>query len=292
MQHYIEREKPDTIVCTHIFASILITQLLDSGHMDPDISVYGILTDYSLHPFWEHVKLDHLVVANELLIPSVVEKGIPEEKILPFGIPVREAFSVRRDRNEMCEKLGLDASKKICLLTSGGRGFGDLDTLALQADKLDNVEILAMTGTNAILKKKIEGMTFTHEVKAYGFVDNMHEFLDAADFVVGKPGGLSTQESLAKSKLMILTPPLPGVEDSNLAFLLNNSLAVYTNKHLPLDTVIKQLLINEGRTEYIYEQINKWAKPKSAQTLGDYIINEYNSRNAAKAPEESQEQPD
>jgi len=275
MRKYLEKDKPDAIVCTHVFGGILITQLLDSGQFDPSVPVYGVLTDYSLHPFWEHCKLDHFVVANELLIPSVAEKGIDEKKILPFGIPVRMAFSVRRSREEACEKLGLDHTKIICMLSSGGRGFGALDQLALQADKLDNVLILAMTGTNALMKKKIEGMKFEHEVRAYGYVDNMDEFLDAADFIVGKPGGLSTQEALAKHRLMILTPPLPGVEDSNLAFLLNNSMAVFTNKHLPLNDVIRQLFVNEGRVEYIKEQIGKWAKPNSARTLGDYIIKEY-----------------
>ena len=136
------------------------------------------------------------------------------------------------------------------------------------------------------MKKKIEGMKFEHEVRAYGYVDNMDEFLDAADFIVGKPGGLSTQEALAKHRLMILTPPLPGVEDSNLAFLLNNSMAVFTNKHLPLNDVIRQLFVNEGRVEYIKEQIGKWAKPNSARTLGDYIIKEYEERMKEKAEEQ------
>jgi len=133
-----------------------------------------------------------------------------------------------------------------------------------------------MTGSNLLLRTKIKAMKFKNEVKVYGFVNNMDEFLDAADFIVGKPGGLSTQEALAKGRVMILTPPLPGVEDSNLAFLLNNSLAVHTNKHMPLNDVIMQLTTNEERVDYIRAQIKKWAKPNSAQTLGDFIVDQYN----------------
>lgn len=274
LKKYIEMEKPDAIVCTHVLCTLVVTQLKDKNMM-PEIPVYSILTDYALHPLNNHVKFDYLIVANEVVAESVACRGIPREKILPFGIPVKAGFAKTNDKDEIRKKLGLPLDKQIILCSGGGRGFGALDQLVEQADQIDNVCILAMTGTNFLLKKKLENMEFKNEIHVYEFVNNMDEFLDAADFIVCKPGGLSTQEALAKERVMILMPPLPGIEDSNLAFLINNSLAVHTNKHMPLFDVIRMLMSDQDRLDHIKRQLHKFAKPESSKMLGDFIMSQY-----------------
>ena len=56
--------------------------------------------------------------------------------------------------------------------------------------------------------------------------------MDAADFIITKPGGLTTSESLAKGLPMITMNPLPGQEDRNLNFLVNNGAAIMVKRHL------------------------------------------------------------
>jgi len=275
MRRYIEDKKPDAIVCTIVFSAILLTQLKEAGTLDKRIGLYGIVTDYALHPFWEYTAMDYFVVANELMIPSVVLRGIPKEKILPTGIPVRERFSVSAPKEEAREKLGLKKEPPTLLLTSGGRGFGALGELVDQADKLDGVQIIAVCGTNTILKHRLGLKKFKNTVHIFGYINNIDEYIDASDMIVTKPGGLSTSEAIAKKKMLILTPPLPGVEDINLVFLVNNSLAVCTNKHLPLNEVLMQLVHNEGKMHCIQQACKKWGKPDSSKVLGDFIEQKY-----------------
>jgi processive 1,2-diacylglycerol beta-glucosyltransferase len=271
MQRYIEEKKPDVIVCTIIFSAILLTQLKETGTIDKRIRLYGIVTDYALHPFWEYTALDYFVVANELMVPSVVLRGIPEEKILPIGIPVRACFSKTVPKEEAREKLGLQKEPLTLLITSGGRGFGAVTQLVAQADKMDGVHIVAVCGTNTLLKHRLESKKFKNIVHIFGYLNNIDEYIDAADVIVTKPGGLSTSEAIAKKKLLILTPPLPGVEDINLVFLVNNSLAVCANKHLPLNEVLMQMVVNNVKMQSILEACKKWGKPDSSKELGDFI---------------------
>lgn len=271
MQKYIDETKPDAIVCSIVFSAILLTQLKEAGTLDPKIKLYGIVTDYALHPFWEYTALDYFVVANELMISSLELRGISKEKILPTGIPVRECFSSAVLKSDAREKLGLDKDLLTLLITSGGRGFGAVGELVDQADKMDCVQIIAVCGTNANLKKKLECKKYNNAVRICGYVNNINEYIDAADVVVTKPGGLSTSETIAKKKLVILTPPLPGVEDINLIFLINNSLALSTNKHLPLNEVLMQLVRNDEKIKEILKSCSKWGKPYSSQELGDFI---------------------
>lgn len=271
MQKYIDDKKPDVIVCSIVFSAILLTQLKEAGTLDPNIKLYGIVTDYALHPFWEYTSLDYFVVANELMVPSVELRGIPKEKILPIGIPVRECFSACVPKAAARKKLGLDQDMLTLLITSGGRGFGALGELVAQADKMDGVQIIAICGTNFLLKRKLETGKYKNIVRICGFVNNIDEYIDAADVVVTKPGGLSTSETIAKKKLLVLTPPLPGVEDINLIFLINNSLALATNKHLPLNEVLMQLVRNDEKMKEILKFCCKWGKPNSSKELGDFI---------------------
>jgi processive 1,2-diacylglycerol beta-glucosyltransferase len=271
MQKYLDEHKPDVIVCSIVFSAILLTQLKEAGTLDPKIKLYGIVTDYALHPFWEYTALDYFVVANELMVPSVELRGIREEKILPIGIPVRECFSSCVLKETARDKLGLDPDLLTLLITSGGRGFGAVGELLAQADKMDGVQIVAVCGTNTLLRRKLESKKYKNVVRICGFVNNIDEYIDAADVIVAKPGGLSTSETIAKKKLLVLTPPLPGVEDINLVFLINNSMALATNKHLPLNEVLMQLVRNEEKMAEILKSCCKWGKPNSSQELGDFI---------------------
>ena len=79
---------PDAIVCTHIFAAQMVDELKKRKKL-ADIQTIGIVTDYTLHPYWEDVpRVQYIVTASELLTYRCVKRGIPEDRILPFGIPV------------------------------------------------------------------------------------------------------------------------------------------------------------------------------------------------------------
>ena len=72
---YIKNFKPDAIVCTHVFTAKFISDIQSKGI---NILTFGIVTDFTLHPFWNETKLDYYVIPNEFLINQAVEKGIPK----------------------------------------------------------------------------------------------------------------------------------------------------------------------------------------------------------------------
>ena len=52
-----------------------------------DAPTVGIITDYTLHPYWEEVpRVEYIVTASELLTHRALKKGIAASRILPFGI--------------------------------------------------------------------------------------------------------------------------------------------------------------------------------------------------------------
>ena len=112
----VRKEKPDVIICTHVFAALLVTYL--TGHIDIQTHTIGIVTDFTIHPYWEDTNLDYYVTASELLTNQGVKKGIPEYKFKPFGIPIDPKFSRRKDKKEARKELGLE-DKDTVLVMSG-----------------------------------------------------------------------------------------------------------------------------------------------------------------------------
>lgn len=271
MLKYLEDEKPDVVVCPIVMTAIIMTTLRDAGTINPDIKVIGIVTDYSLHPYWEYTTSDYFVAANELMMPSMIKRGIPREKILPTGIPVDPRFTRSISKKEARERCGLEQDKYTVLLSAGGMGFAGLVSAAEEIDKADNIQMVAICGTNAMLFNKINGMEFHNPMHVRGFVDNMDEYMDAADIIVTKPGGLSTSEAIAKRKTILLSDPMPGVEYVNDAFLVNNSLAVHATPHQPFSEVLDQLRMNPLKVEEMERAQARWGNAYSAKALGDFI---------------------
>ncbi|MBC5649467.1 MGDG synthase family glycosyltransferase [Christensenella tenuis] len=271
LQKYIDEEKPDVIVCSIVMTAMLITALKEAGTYDDRIKSIGIVTDYSLHPFWEYTAMDYFVAPNELLIPEFTQRGIPENKILPTGIPVDPKFARAISRNEAREKLGLDPEKFVILLTSGGMGFAGMTPVMQDVDQMDDVQLVAVCGSNKHLKSRLSAVEYKNDVRVLGFVDNMEAYMDAADIIITKPGGLSTSETIAKRKPLLLMKPMPGVENMNLAFLLNHSLAVHCSQYQSVSQVIMQLRLNNFKLREMERAQKKWGKKHSAKTLAEFI---------------------
>ena len=97
--------------------------------------------------------------------------------------------------------------------------------------------------------------------------------MDAADCIITKPGGLTTSEALAKGVPIIMVNPIPGQEDRNVEFLLNNGAALKVSKTFPVDDAVYQLLSNTERQKTLKETVSFLGKPNSTRDFVDFILN-------------------
>ncbi len=245
---YIESFSPDAIICTHVYPSILITKAMKRKKLDP-IPTIGIITDFTVHPFWQKTSLDAYIIPNELLGYQCSEKNIPPEKIYPFGIPISEKFSKKISKQEAKKALNIPDTDTILIMT-GSMGFGNVPKLLKKIDSLShNFQMLCVCGNNKKNYEEISSSAYSHEVFSYGFVDNIDIMMDASDFIITKPGGLSVSESLAKNLPMILVNPIPGQETRNLEFLLNSGLAMAVSETFPIEEAVYQFYKSRSRFE-------------------------------------------
>ena len=150
--------------------------------------------------------------------------------------------------------------------------------LAEQIDELEvdrDFQLIAVAGRNEAMKEALDRLAARakHRMLVTGFVDYVSLLMDAADCIITKPGGLTTSESLAKNLPMIIVNPIPGQEERNTEFLLNNGCAMATSKTAPIQECIWQLLMSDVRLDAMRDCIRGVAKIDAAERLSAFLAN-------------------
>lgn len=272
LYNVIKEYDPDIIICTQVYAAQVVDVLKEKGKVNA--TAVGIITDFTVQTYWEDVEhFEYIVVGSELLNPQLIKRGIASERVLPFGIPIAEKFSVKRSKAEACFLLGIEADHANVLIMGGGMGFGNIDKYIDELDESSfDLQLLVVCGNNKSLYKKIKEKTTQKKIKVYGYVDNVDILMDASDCILSKPGGITTSETLAKGLPMIMIDQLPGVENRNVEFLLNNGASLFVSKTFSIEDALHLLLESPERRKNIRTAIKSLARPNSTQTLCNFLI--------------------
>lgn len=276
LAEFIRTDHYDAILFTHPFPGILL-DIMKEKHMIGTRTV-GILTDFTFHPYWEDCTgNDYVVVPDRLLLPQAHRKGFRDNQILPFGIPINPKFSETMSKQAARRFLGIDEELTTFLIMGGSMGYGNMAENVRKIDALEverDFQLIVVCGNNADMKAEIDEIAKTsrHKMLVTGFVKTIPQMMDASDAIITKPGGLTTSEALAKHLPMIIANPIPGQEERNAEFLLNNGCALATSKTCPIDECMYQLLTSDVRLQTMRECIGAIAKPGSAEALGDFLV--------------------
>ncbi len=271
LKKYITDYNPDIVIATHSYAAVLMTILAHRYVIT--CPTFGVITDFTIHPFWESTDLDYYITPGDLLTASAMKKGIPKEKILPFGIPVKKQFSTKADKQEVRKRLGL-ADKTTVMVMMGSMGFGKITNIIEELDSYPaDFQIVCICGTNEKMKQQIDNGNWQKTIYNFGFIKNVHEYMDASDLLITKPGGLTTSEALAKKLPLILSNPIPGQEDRNIEFLTNAGAALSITETFPLYSALYQFFDSPWRKELLEASVLNLGKPNSVRDIYEFIQN-------------------
>lgn len=267
---YIEDFGPDLIIGTHSYAGVVMSVLKDKKIIG--CPLLGIVTDFTVHPFWENTSLDYYVVPDAQLTYQMGKKGIAKEKIIPLGIPVKKSFASKLSKSAACAQLDIE-EKMTILVMMGSMGYGNIKDTLLEIDDFEgDFQVIVVCGSNEKIKAFVDETRWKKNIHSYGFVNNVDVMMDASDIIITKPGGLTASEAMAKGMPLIVMNPIPGQEDKNLAFLVNNGAAVAVNNEYTISDALYQLTSSNWRVELMKQSVDHIGKPNSAENLYNFIM--------------------
>ncbi|RKD27553.1 processive 1,2-diacylglycerol beta-glucosyltransferase [Caminicella sporogenes DSM 14501] len=270
--------KPDIIVCTHPFPAEALSVLKRKNSIS--VPIITTLTDYTLHPIWINKEIDYYIISSEVFKYELDFWNINPSKAKFFGIPVRERFYLKLDREKLCSKFNI---KNIftALLMGGGLGLGNIiQTLDYLLNYKIDIQIIVITGKNQELYKKLNEKYVKNSkyknLRVFGFVSNIDEIMSVSDIIITKPGGITITEALIKELPIIITSNLPGQEERNTEFILNNGIGMLATNPNTLISSINILKDNREKYNFIKYNMSKLKKPNATKDIVNFILSKEN----------------
>jgi processive 1,2-diacylglycerol beta-glucosyltransferase len=264
---------PDHVICTHFLPAQLLSRRIRKGKFHNPVWVQ--VTDFDVHALWIHKGMAGYFAAHDELAWRMSERGIPAEQIHVTGIPIMPAFADKLTRAECSRELGLDPARKTLLMMSGGGGLGDSVKLAERLLQMDgDFQIVAMAGRNEKQLKKLKALATGYPGRLFpkGFISTIERVMAASDLAITKPGGLTSSECLAMGVPMIIVSPIPGQEDRNADYLLEQGAAMKACDANAVVWRVNMLLNEPKRLKIMHENARRLGRPDSADIVLDTVI--------------------
>jgi processive 1,2-diacylglycerol beta-glucosyltransferase len=229
-----------------------------------------VVTDFAVHSLWIVDRVTAYYVANEESRRHLLRNGKKPDDVTVTGIPIDPVFAARMAAEPARKALGIDPRLPAVLILSGGFGVGPtVELIAAFREATRPCQLVVVAGANEKLKKEAEAVAGTvgRPVKVFGFVNNIHELMDAADVVITKPGGLTSSEVLAKGKPMIIIDPIPGQEQRNCECLLEGGAALRLFDVHDAPYKVERLLGDAGRMEEMRKHAEALGRPHAGRDI-------------------------
>ncbi|MDN5805099.1 MAG: glycosyltransferase, partial [Microlunatus sp.] len=261
----IKNFNPDAVVCTHFLPARLAALLLAREMISAPIFV--VTTDYDFQGLWLNPPFSRIFVAREETKAYVEAIGVPSDRITTSGIPVRPLFGEPVDADAVRKRYDLDASKPLLLLSAGASGGSYTTAVVKQTIRMTSeFQAVVICGNNSELKNEVENLVAGREdqYRVLGYSTDMPDLMRVASLFVGKPGGLSSSECMAAGLPMVLIKPIPGQEDRNSDYLLEQGAAVKCNYESTIGYKIDEVLSQPGRLDQLTAGAHRVGHPDAA----------------------------
>jgi len=259
-------EQPwDLAICTHFLPAAFIARMRRRELIQFPQAV--VVTDFDVHGLWINRPCERFFVATEECRANLAAEGLDERDIQVSGIPIDPVFSERLDRGEAVRRMDLATDRPIVLQMASGFGMASVERIHRSILQIPiPLQIVAVSGRNAEAEEMLGAIDCNprHVRRVLGFTTQMNELLHAADAVVSKPGGLTTAESLASGCPMLIAEPIPGQEDRNADFLLENGCGIKVNNLASLTHKLQSLLEDSPRLGQMRAAALRCARPNAA----------------------------
>jgi 1,2-diacylglycerol 3-beta-galactosyltransferase len=169
-----------------------------------------LITDLADFPprFWiEPIKEQYVIAGTEKAVEQARAMGHDDEHIFQTsGMILRPDFYVpdNSDPLKLRKEMGLQADQPTAIVLFGGHGSKVMYEIAERLDTAGSpLQLILICGRNEELAVKLRARRWKMPVHVIGFTKEVHKWMRAADFLIGKPGPGSIAEAMVR-KLPVL----------------------------------------------------------------------------------------
>lgn len=262
----------DLIVTVHPIANTFALKAFGKNR-PPFITV---VTDMvTTHALWFDRRSDLILVPTESARERAIRYNMSPEKVHVVGMPVADKYcKPLGNKRVLRKKLGWPLDKPIVLFVGGGEGMGPLGKMARAVDESGlDLGLIIVAGRNERLKANLESQEWENPTLIYGFTHDMPNFMRAADFIITKAGPGTIAEALNAHLPIILYSKLPGQEDGNVTFVVDEGAGVWAPKPQEVVKTLTRWISRPKERQQVIENCIRVARPEAPRLIARSIGN-------------------
>jgi len=275
LRAYLRRNSPDLVVSTYPTPAGVLSALKLSGVVRT--ASVTILTDYAIHSQWTHHGVDLYIAGSDAIRQGLIEWGIPAERVLATGIPVRPGFAnPHPPRSEDGPVLVMVGA--VGMLRGAFTLSRSLTTVSPRT--------IVVCGRDETLRGKLRALPAARDgrLTVHGYVDEVWSLMAEARLLVTKPGGITTSEALAMGLPMVLCGAIPGQEEENQEFLVAAGAAGGPRRMRQVAGEVARLLGSPEELAAMSERAAALGRPDSARDAAAAIVSLLESGHVPASP--------
>ncbi len=239
----IEGEAPDLIITVHPIVNMIVNEV--KKKTGSKFKTVTVITDLvTLFKGWADTRTDLTSAPTERAYKLLLEWGLDKEKIIYPLFPINPSISKFAGVKETMSSLGFQNDLPLITLTGGGVGTYSLKKAMDIIKARQDCNVLVICGKSQSLYSEFtERFSSYSNIKIVGYVNNIQDYFNASEIIIGKPGPATILEIEIFNKKAILTRPVGQQEKGNVDYALDNKNFRYINENWDiLDKTISELL--------------------------------------------------
>jgi len=275
---FIEESDPDILIATEVGTCEWAAMYKRQRH--PGLFLVGASAGVDIDRPWAQPEVDLYPVMPGDLAAQLETAGVPVGKILACGTPIDPAFGSAQNRAEVRTRLGIEDSPLILVMFGGG-GHGRPRHIVEELRRLTQpFQAVFIAGRNRRREEEVRRLTGGNpRFRVLGWVENMHEWLAAADLLISKPGGMTVVEAINSGVPLLAFDPFPGAERRACELIQEWQVGKWIRHPRALLPVVSRLLENPQELERLRANARALARPHAAGDAARAILERWEIRN-------------
>lgn len=279
--------QPSLIVSVHPLTQFIPLRVLKSlpSHI-PRPPFVTVCTDLGgAHPTWFHRHVDLCFVPTDRVRSIALRCGLKASQLRLIGLPVRPAFwNHSISKAVIRQQLGLaDMPSPVVLIVGGGDGVGGVGRIASsivermaclpshdrETDSVIKPTIVVVCGKNERLRTQLQQRDWPDSVDVVvnGFVNNMSEWMAAADLIVSKAGPGTIAEALIRGLPIVLSGFLPGQEAPNVQYVTQTGVGAFSRAPSAIADIVYDWVSHPAQLAHRAERAKALGRPNATYDI-------------------------
>ncbi len=268
------RDHPaDIIVSFHPVPVYTISRALEWTRLPTPFIAVG--TDLVvMHAAWVAPRVQRYLVATEAARDQLLQHGVEPERIEVTGLPIGPQFRrvAAEDPTAVRQRLGLEPDQPTVLLMGGGVGFEPLEAVARAvAAATPTAQLVVIAGQNERLRERLSAIPWPAPTRIEGFVENIHEWMRAADVLVTKAGPTTIAEALTIGVPIVLWGAIPAQETPNVHLVVQAGAGIWAPGPERAAAAVARLIADPAARRVAAGEARRLASPEAARRVADIL---------------------